>query len=179
MWNRNITRNSVTGKELLKLELISLLPRLRRFSRGLARDTETADDLVQEACEHALGRLEQFHPGTRFDSWMFRILHTRWLDRLRKGKVRANYLRLVNGGAEEISIHNGAPLGVEDAMDMKTAFGSLSEEQLSAIILVCVEGYSYAEAGEILNLPSGTVASRVARGKRDLVKALYPELSDK
>src|SRR5262245_62913001 len=69
--------------------MIAVLPRLRRFARGLTGSTAEADDLVQAACERALSRQHQFQEGTRFDSWMFRIVQTIWIDQLRARNVRA------------------------------------------------------------------------------------------
>src|ERR1700760_1969076 len=68
-------------------QLIAVLPRLRRFARGLTGSVVEADDLVQAACERALARREQFQEGTRFDSWMFRIVQTIWIDQLRSRRV--------------------------------------------------------------------------------------------
>ncbi|MEO0679603.1 MAG: sigma-70 family RNA polymerase sigma factor, partial [Pseudomonadota bacterium] len=70
-------------------ELITMLPRMRRFGMALTRRMDQADDLVQDACERAITRAEQFKPGTRFDSWVFSIMHSIWLNRLRSEKVRA------------------------------------------------------------------------------------------
>src|SRR3977135_815283 len=69
-------------------QLIATLPRLRRFARGLTGAAAEADDLVQAACERALAREHQFQEGTRFDSWMFRIVQTIWIDQLRARDVR-------------------------------------------------------------------------------------------
>src|SRR4029077_11439959 len=69
-------------------QLIAVLPRLRRFARGLTGTASEADDLVQAACERALAREHQFQEGTRFDSWMFRIVQTLWIDQLRAREVR-------------------------------------------------------------------------------------------
>ncbi len=69
-------------------QLIAVLPRLRRFARGLTGSAVEADDLVQAACERALARRHQFQEGTRFDSWMFRIVQTSWIDQLRAREVR-------------------------------------------------------------------------------------------
>ena len=69
-------------------QMIAVLPRLRRFARGLAGSAVEADDLVQAACERALARQHQFQEGTRFDSWMFRIVQTIWIDQIRSREVR-------------------------------------------------------------------------------------------
>ena len=65
-------------------QLVELLPRLRRFARGLTGSREEGDDVVQAACERALARRDQFEPGSRLDSWMYRIMQTVWIDQLRK-----------------------------------------------------------------------------------------------
>jgi RNA polymerase sigma-70 factor (ECF subfamily) len=72
----------------LRAELVGLLPRLRRFAYGLAGSLEDGDDLVQGACERALRRLDQFQEGTRFDSWMYRIVQNLWIDQRRARQVR-------------------------------------------------------------------------------------------
>src|SRR5258708_24818881 len=74
--------------ERVRAEMVALLPRLRRFARGLVGAPDQADDLVQAACERAIARIEQWTPGTRLDSWMFRIVQTIWLDERRAAKGR-------------------------------------------------------------------------------------------
>src|SRR5437763_15211379 len=73
---------------LFSERLVATLPRLRRFARGLTGSASEADDLVQAACERALAREHQFQEGTRFDSWMFRIVQTIWIPQLRPRDVR-------------------------------------------------------------------------------------------
>ena len=67
-------------------QMIAMLPRLRRFARALTRSREDADDLVQAACERALRAIDRWEPGSRLDSWMFRILRNLWIDQLRRGR---------------------------------------------------------------------------------------------
>src|SRR3984957_10540938 len=81
-------------------QLIAVLPRLRRFARGLTGSATEADDLVQAACERALARVHQFQEGTRFDSWMFRIVQTIWIDQLRSRNTRKEV-------AEDEALHVG------------------------------------------------------------------------
>ena len=81
-------------------QLIAVLPRMRRFARGLTGSAVEADDLVQSACERALSRAHQFQEGTRFDSWMFRIVQTIWIDQLRSQNTRRE-------DAEEAGMHVG------------------------------------------------------------------------
>ena len=73
-----------------RLLIVDFLPRLRRFSYALTGDPDKGDDLVQETCTRALSRLHQWEPGTRLDSWMFRIAQNIWLDQRRARKVRGD-----------------------------------------------------------------------------------------
>jgi RNA polymerase sigma-70 factor, ECF subfamily len=145
-------------------QLIAVLPRLRRFARGLTGSVTEADDLVQAACERALSRMEQFQEGTRFDSWMFRIVQTIWIDQLRARKVR-----------KEDGEVDGERLGSDEAVrrvesrialvEVRRAVSRLPVEQRTALLLVTVEGMSYKEAAEIAKVPVGTIMSRLARAR--------------
>jgi DNA-directed RNA polymerase specialized sigma24 family protein len=90
-------------EEALRQEIVSFLPRLRRFARSLAKDPDKADDLVQAACERALDRLADVREGTRLDSWLYRIMYTRWIDKLRRGKTRAANLVLLAGAQASVA----------------------------------------------------------------------------
>ena len=151
-------------------QLVSLMPRLRRFAIGLTSSTHEGDDLVQSACQRALERTEQWRPGTRLDSWMYRIMQTIWLERLRAGAIRTSFLR------EQIE----GPIvdGVRDA-DARITFGKvrrildeIPDQQRSVLLLVCVEGLSYREAAAVLDVPTGTVMSRLARARKTVMDRL-------
>ncbi|MBC2736032.1 MAG: RNA polymerase sigma factor [Desulfobacteraceae bacterium] len=150
---------------VLRKQLVALLPRLRRFARNLTGDTDSADDLVQATCERSLARFSQFHDGTRFDSWLYRMIYTQWIDRMRRRQrqsARDESLRnLQDITGEGVS----SPRRMVSFMDVKKALGHLSEDSRAAIVLVAVEGYTYAEAATVLGVPAGTVASRVARAR--------------
>ena len=152
--------------EALKKEMVGLLPRLRRFARGLSKDPEKADDLVQDACERALDRLDQVRENTRIDSWMYRIVYTRWIDRLRRQKTRKAHLVLMTDeNRQKATDKHSTASRLHAALDIRTALNALPEVHRAAIVLVAVEGYGYQEAATILDLPVGTVASRVARAR--------------
>ena len=153
-------------------EIVDLLPRLRRFARALARDAADADDLAQLTIERALGRRAQWRPGTRLDSWMFRIMKNAWIDesraRQRQGRVlappeAAEHVGDDGAGAQENRLA---------AMEVQRAMGRLPEEQRLAVALVLVEGLSYGEAAQVLEVPPGTLASRLARGREALLADL-------
>lgn len=158
----------------IQAELVALLPRLRRFARGLAGVPDQADDLVQAACEKALSRIHQWTPGTRLDSWMFRIVQTTWLDQKRAQKVRTG-----EGRVDADSPLVEAELSVDGAREMEShitydavrrAMATLPDEQRAVMMLVCVEGQSYKEAAETLSVPIGTVMSRLSRARGALAR---------
>ena len=165
--------NQLTPREeALRREIVSFLPRLRRFARSLARDPDRADDLVQAACVRAMERLDQVREGTRLDSWLYRIIYTRWIDKLRQGKTRSANLKVLTREEIQIADSKKADNDLAKALDIKKAIEKLPAEHQAAITLVSVEGYSYEEAASILDVPVGTVASRVARARTMLARQL-------
>ena len=153
-------------------ELAAVWPRLRRFAHALARNPADADDLAQLAAEKAFKSFGQFHAGTRFDHWMFRICRTVWIDMLRSGTRRA--AREAPPEAGESVGFDPRP-GIEAGIDLKTAMAAmqrLPEEQREVVALILIEGFGYREAAEILGQPIGTVSSRLARGRQALVAML-------
>jgi RNA polymerase sigma factor (sigma-70 family) len=154
----------------LRQEIAALLPRLRRFGRTLARSPEDADDLVQVAIEKALTRTDQWAPGTRLDSWMFRIMQNAWIDELRARERRGQtFVAEEEGDNVGDDAKSGAPL---DAILVRKAVAKLSEEHRTVVGLVLVEGLSYQEAAETLGVPVGTITSRVARAREALQELL-------
>jgi RNA polymerase sigma-70 factor (ECF subfamily) len=167
----------VTGKldERVRAEMVALLPRLRRFARGLAGTADQADDLVQAACERAIARIEQWTPGTRLDSWMFRIVQTIWLDERRAAKVRTGEGRVEAADAAdpELTVDGVRRMEAHLTYDaVRRAIANLPEEQRAVMLLVCVEGQTYKEAADTLSIPIGTVMSRLARARLGLSRVL-------
>ncbi|ALH79335.1 RNA polymerase sigma factor [Sphingopyxis macrogoltabida] len=153
-------------------QLIELLPRLRRFARGLVREASDADDLCQGAIERALKSQGQWQQGTRLDSWMYRIIRNLWIDERRAAGRRGVHTpiddavtQVAGDGAAEVEV--GALRG-----DVDGAMARLPDEQREVVMLVLVEGYAYREAAEILEVPVGTVTSRLARGRETLMHLL-------
>ena len=149
---------------------MALLPRLRRFARNLTGDPDRADDLVQMACERSLTRLGQYRDGTRFDSWLYRIVYTQWIDRVRRRQRQSAQTQTLRNLQEISGADESSPRQIVSFMDIKNALGHLPEENKAAIVLVAVEGYTYAEAARVLGVPVGTVASRVARARNMLAE---------
>lgn len=167
----------MTGKldERVRAEMVALLPRLRRFARGLAGTADQADDLVQAACERAIARIEQWTPGTRLDSWMFRIVQTIWLDERRAAKVRTGEGRVEAAEAAdpELTVDGVRRMEAHLTYDaVRRAIANLPEDQRAVMLLVCVEGQTYKEAADTLSIPIGTVMSRLARARLGLSRVL-------
>ncbi|PZU69264.1 MAG: RNA polymerase subunit sigma-70 [Sphingobium sp.] len=137
-------------------DLLAILPRLRRFAASLSHDRADGDDLCQAALEKGLRARDQWQPGTRLDSWMYRIMRNLWIE----------------AGAD---VGYAGDKAVEQAMtlsDVDRAMQALPPEQREAIALVLVEGLSYKEAAAILNVPMGTLTSRLVRGRGALIELL-------
>lgn len=157
----------------VRSQLLTLLPRLRRFAYSLCGAMDQADDLVQSACEKALTRLDQFEPGTRLDSWMFRILQTIWIDHVRAQKRRRTESdeEAILAFSDDARIEERAAARSELEV-VRTEIQKLPEDQRVVLSLVSIDGVSYAEAAAILEIPIGTVMSRLARARRKLTDAI-------
>lgn len=151
--------------------LVMLLPRLMRFALALTRSRPDAEDLTQATCERALARMEQWEVDTRFDSWMFRIMHTIWLNNLRSRKVRERH-RATLTDAEAFPVTAPAAEGRLMLAKVAEKVLDLPAEQRLVLMLTTVEGFSYREAAEIADIPIGTVMSRLARARLGLMKAI-------
>lgn len=158
--------------EAFERELLTLLPRLRRFARSLARDAADADDLTQTALERALKSRSQWQRGTRMDAWMMKIMRNCWIDEMRSRARRSRTFAPEEAGlAAAPAVPSVAERAVEaDGVDR--AMNLLPPEQREAIALVLVEGLSYREASDLLDIPIGTLTSRLNRGRRALARTL-------
>ncbi|HEX6374855.1 MAG TPA: sigma-70 family RNA polymerase sigma factor [Allosphingosinicella sp.] len=155
-------------------ELLTLLPRLRRFARALTRDTADADDLVQAAVERALKARHQWQEGTRLDSWMYTIVRNSWIDEARARARRAQTFRPEEEGAAIADPGHEEVERRAQMRDVGRAIETLPPEQREVIALVLVEGLAYKEAAVILDIPIGTLTSRLTRGRQALVRLLEP-----
>lgn len=153
--------------EAFEREIVDLLPRLRRLARALTRDQAAADDLVQMAVERALTRKSQWRPGTSLSSWVMRIMKNAWIDETRSRKRWGKVL-----DAEDAGLDVAAPASQEEGLAIEQAMAALPDEQRIAVALVLVDGLSYAEAADVLEIPPGTLNSRLVRGRMALMAAL-------
>jgi RNA polymerase sigma-70 factor (ECF subfamily) len=157
--------------EQFERELLNLLPRLRRFARSLTRDSTEADDLCQTAVEKALKRRQQWRKGSRLDAWMFMIMRNSWIDGQRS-KRRQSSVILPAEAADRAHAGIAEAADPVSAMHLHQAMNALPTEQHEAAALVWVEGFSYAEAAECLQIPVGTLTSRLARARKRLIETL-------
>ena len=151
--------------------IVPLLPRLRRFAWSLTRDWPDADDLVQTSCTRALMREDQWQKGTRLDAWMYRLMRNVWIDETRKRTVR------VGQGIEDAAMSSelqtqGDSETTAYASEVLAQIALLPEGFSSVLLLVAVEGHTYAETAEILDIPVGTVMSRLSTARQKLKTAL-------
>ena len=160
------------GGSDLRAALAGLLPRLRRFARALTGSAADADDLVQTAIERALRNADQWRSGASPASWMFRIMKNLWIDEIRARKSReklfifeqiANPTIMDGAGEMEAHLH---------ASHVQRIVSALPEDQRLAIALVLIEGLSYREAAGVLDVPIGTLTSRLSRGRAAIEAAL-------
>ncbi len=155
--------------EQVRRQIVEMLPRLRRFARALARNVHDADDLVQLAIERALIKHEQWRPELKFEGWMFGIMRNAWIDEVRSRSRRDRIFAPEEAGA---AVGDGGSESQLHLLAVQRAVAELPEDQRLAVALVLVEGLSYKEAADVLDVPIGTLTSRLARGRDALQAAL-------
>jgi len=153
--------------------LIAQLPRLRRYATALVGNAGTADDLVQDCIERALRRSSTLQDPRRIAGWLRSILHNLHIDELRRRRDLTN-------GIDISELVNALAIPPEDrgaSIDFLRAFQALSTEHKQVLLLAGVEGLNYREIGEELQIPIGTVMSRLARARERLRSAVEREAS--
>jgi RNA polymerase sigma factor (sigma-70 family) len=149
--------------------MVQLLPRLRRFAAALTGSVADGDDLVQDTVERALKSLHQWEPGTRLDNWMYRIAKNCFIDTRRSAKRRGAVV--LDAPEEAAAVQTDGVRAVEAHLalqDVMRALQALPLEQREALALVVIEDLSYREAADILDVPIGTLTSRIARAREAL-----------
>ncbi|MBV9687137.1 MAG: sigma-70 family RNA polymerase sigma factor [Alphaproteobacteria bacterium] len=146
--------------------LQSEIPRLRRYARALARDPARADDLVQNCLVRAISKEHLWEPGTDLRAWLFTILHNQNVNDVRRS-VREGVTVSVEDVAPALTMPPRAAATMQ-LRDLERAIGLLPEEQRQVILLVGLEGMHYEEVAAVLDIPIGTVRSRLSRGREML-----------
>lgn len=161
--------------EQVKFDLVAMLPRLNRYARNLTRSSADADDLLQATCARILDKWAQFRPGTDFDRWAFTVMSS-----ISRNHLRADRTRQGSGvvDANEELKSTDSPDGNKFRLEVFTLLGSLPDAQRQVLTLVYIEGYTYQEAADILDVPVGTIMSRIARGRARLSRELSVAKTD-
>ncbi|HEX8641101.1 MAG TPA: RNA polymerase sigma factor [Allosphingosinicella sp.] len=152
--------------ERIRGEIVQFLPRLRRFCIAIGGGVDAGEDLMQATVERALARSDQWREGTRLDSWMYRIAQNINIDQARSRRTRGVAVDL--DAIAERAGEDGR-VTVEQRSELEAAveaMAELSEEQRALIALIVVDGRSYREAAETLDMPIGSVMSRLARARQ-------------
>ncbi|HEY4252179.1 MAG TPA: sigma-70 family RNA polymerase sigma factor [Roseomonas sp.] len=154
-------------------DLRDLLPQLRRFALSLTREPASADDLVQACLERALSRWSSWRSDGSPRAWMFTILYRQFIAERRRAKRFARLAGLFSGAERT------APSPEDGALARSglAAIDGLPAEQRALLLLVSVEGLSYREAAAALDLPIGTVMSRLSRARAALHRAVEGEVA--
>jgi RNA polymerase sigma-70 factor (ECF subfamily) len=147
------------------------IPALRRYAFALTRDHAATDDLVQDTLERALRRWTL--RGDELRPWLFTVLHNLFVDdaRVRRRRPLHDWLELHAQDVAALPAQDGALIG----RDILAQFGALSDEHQAVLLLVTIEGFSYADAATVLNLPIGTVMSRLSRAREAFRRLLDGE----
>ncbi|MET0429567.1 MAG: sigma-70 family RNA polymerase sigma factor [Microvirga sp.] len=149
-----------------KPDVIDLLPRLQRYAQALTRDNAAAEDLVQDALVRAYERHHTFRPGGNLRTWLMSVLHNVFIDGRRRQRAEARKVE------ESAAAMDGVVLPEQEwhlrLKQVGEAFANLPDEQRAAVYLVSIEGLSYQEAAQSLDIPVGTLMSRLGRGRAAL-----------
>jgi RNA polymerase sigma-70 factor (ECF subfamily) len=156
----------VPAPPAFRQNLLVAIPRLRRYARSLVFDSAVADDLVQTTLERALGHWRQFDPKRELVLWLLAIAHNAFLDSLRRDRhLDVVAPERINETLDRERRHE-PDVGLQ--IDLADAVARLVPDQRSALMLVIVEQMTYGEAAEVLQVPEGTVMSRVSRARAAL-----------
>lgn len=154
-------------------ELCEYVPPLRRYARILVSDRDLADDLVQDTLVRALSCQAQFKKGTDLRAWLHTLMRHIHLNQMRKAAVRTRYLSMNNSDfyTAEGAMYSSLTSSL-DIEDMDCALRCLPAEQRVVVLLIALDEMSYAEVATTLNIPIGTVMSRLSRGRERLRKLM-------
>ena len=141
------------------------IPRLRRYARALTGDRSAADDLVQDTLERALSRFHLWRQGSDLRAWLFTIMHNIFVNQARS---RARHQQEALDGDPNAEALRGRDPEWLELRDLASALARVPDEQRAVLLLVGLEQFTYDEAARILDVPIGTVMSRLSRGRERL-----------
>ncbi len=166
-----------TGNHAVRTGLPACFPRLWRFCLTLTGQRDKADDLAQMTCARALQKAHLFDPGTHLDRWLFVMARRLWLNQLRSD-ARHGTMGLLSVDEMQIADTSASTETNIFAREVLHEVNTLPEAQRTAALLVFVEGYKYAETAEILDIPVGTVMSRISAARATLATRLAQDTKD-
>jgi len=141
--------------------LLACLPRLRRYARALTGDSASADDLVQDTVERGWSRIGQWRPDGDLRAWLFGIMHNLHIDQLRRAPPPAVEL-------EDSDLPVTASSPTLELRDLERALQQLPSAQREVLLLVALEEMRYEDVATMLDIPLGTVMSRLSRARENL-----------
>jgi RNA polymerase sigma-70 factor (ECF subfamily) len=149
------------------------IPRLRRYARALTGDAHRADDLVQDTLERAWTKFSLWRRGSDLRAWLFTIMHNVFVNQVTSSGARQEWQAL-----DDEALEVPVPAGQERALEMRdlaTALAQLPLEYREVLLLVGLEELRYEEAAKILDVPLGTIMSRLSRGRERLRQLMAGE----
>jgi len=152
-------------------QIVELIPRLRRYARALIGDRAAADDLVQDTLERAWVKLHLYRPGTNLRAWLFTVMHNVHVNKIRS--------RRADEPLDEEMQELASSVPQADSLllrDLDRALTRLPDEQREVLLLVVLEDMSYEETARTLEIPVGTVMSRLSRAREKLRAMLLGQL---
>ncbi|WP_340522356.1 RNA polymerase sigma factor [Cupriavidus necator] len=145
-------------------QMSAAIPRLRRYARALVGEPSAADDLVQDTLERAWTKLASWRPGTDMRAWLFGIMHNLHIDQRRKPMLATTTME-----DEAMVVSTDATqTGPLELRDLAAALQRLPAEQRELLVLIALEDMSYEELARTLDIPLGTVMSRLSRARARL-----------
>lgn len=157
-------------------EIEELIPAMRRFARGLTGREDVADDLVQDALAKAISKIDRFEEGTNLKAWLFRIVRNTQIDEVRKIQRRGVHLDVDDPEAVQLSVQ-GSQFSAVELTEFRRAFAKLSDQDKEVLLLIGMEGHSYEEVSGMIDVPIGTIKSRLSRARDRLRKAMLEPVS--
>lgn len=144
------------------------IPRLRRYALALTRDSDRADDLVHDTVVRALAKEHLWEAGTDLRAWLFTILHNLRVNDVRRGLREGTAVDIEN--VPDAIVATTDPSASQTLFELDRAMGQIAEDQRQVILLIGLEGMSYENAAAVVGVPTGTIRSRLSRG-RDALRA--------
>ena len=167
---RQNRKEKLKNGDKTRLEIVEILPKLRQFAYSITGARSDADDLLQATVEKLLSK--GIPSDANIDKWAFRVCKNIYIDDYRSRKVRLKASVSGNIGGENSIDGDRVIMGQITFAKVNKAMKELPDEQRTALSLVALKGYTYAEVAEALDMPIGTVMSRIARARRSLSKSI-------